>query len=204
MLRATIRLLIVLVVLLCAAAAIGYVVLRGHGFSARATPGRLETRVARYARRIAIPEEAQRRTNPKPQDAASLHEGMEHFADHCALCHSNDGSGDNEVGRALYPKPPDLRAAATQSLTDGDLFYIIENGVPFTGMPAWGEGGKEDSHGSWNLVQFIRHLPQLTAEEKAAMEKLNPKAPDEMEHGPEAGTEKPDAEKKPHVHEHKG
>jgi mono/diheme cytochrome c family protein len=189
--KSLIRLVILLVLIVAFGAGLGYVIVRGHGFSSRATPGPTEDRIARYVRRVAIPEEAHTRTNPKPRDTGALKEGMEHFADHCALCHANDGSGDTEVGRALYPKVPDLRKAATQSLSDGDLFYIIENGVPFTGMPAWGEAGKDDSHGSWNLVQFIRHLPALTADERAAMEKLNPKAPDEIE--PKAG---------PHTHTH--
>jgi mono/diheme cytochrome c family protein len=199
MLKSILRFFVFLLVLLCITGAIAYVIVRGHGFTSRATPGPLETRVARAARRWAIPDEDRKRTNPKPQDAASLKEGMEHFADHCALCHANDGSGNTEVGRGLYPKVPDLRLPATQSLTDGDLFYIIENGVPLTGMPAWGEGGGNDSHGSWNLVQFIRHLPQLTAAEKKAMEALNPKAPDDMDHDHEH-----EHHEDAHAHEKKG
>ena len=101
---------------------------------------------------------------------------MAHFADHCAFCHANDGSGSSEIGRGLYPKPPDMRAAATQGLTDGELFYIIENGVRFTGMPAFGTG-KEDAAGeklAWQLVLFIRHLPRITDEEISRMKQLNP------------------------------
>ena len=72
-----------------------------------------------------------------------------------------------------------MRKARTQSMTDGELFFIIENGIRLTGMPAWGgsEAGQEDS---WKLVHFIRHLPQLTLEEKKEMEKLNPKGPDDL------------------------
>jgi Copper binding periplasmic protein CusF len=69
---------------------------------------------------------------------------------------------------------PDMRLAATQGLTDGELHYVIHNGVRFTGMPAGGtEGSDEDS---WKLVLFIRHLPQLSAEELRDMEMLNPKS----------------------------
>jgi hypothetical protein len=70
-----------------------------------------------------------------------------------------------------------MRSPATQELTDGELFYIIENGVRLTGMPAW--GGPDTAEGSWQLVHFIRRLPRLTPEEKARMEALNPKSPDE-------------------------
>ena len=63
--------------------------------------------------------------------------GMAHYADHCAACHANDGSAETQIGLGMYPRPPDMRQPATQTLTDGELFYIIENGVRLTGMPAW-------------------------------------------------------------------
>ena len=84
------------------------------------------------------------------------------------------------MGRGLYPRAPDMRTAPTQSLTDGELFYIIENGVRLTGMPAWGTGSAESEQASWKLVHFIRHLPAITAGELSEMEHLNPKGPDEQ------------------------
>jgi mono/diheme cytochrome c family protein len=102
---------------------------------------------------------------------------MAHWADHCASCHANDGSGATPIGSGLYPSVPDMRKARTQDLSDGELFYVIERGVPFTGMPAWGNGTPEGERQSWQLVRFIRHLPQLTAGEIGQMEKLNPKSP---------------------------
>ena len=73
-----------------------------------------------------------------------------------------------------------MRLPATQELTDGELFYIIQNGIRLTGMPGWGNGSERDSEDSWKLVHFIRHLSQLTLEERKAMEKMNPKSPDEL------------------------
>ena len=84
------------------------------------------------------------------------------------------------MGEGLYPKPPDLRMPDTQNLTDGELFWIIENGVRFTGMPAFGNGGgHEGMLDSWKLVHFIRHLPHLSAAERLEMERYNPKGPDD-------------------------
>jgi len=84
------------------------------------------------------------------------------------------------IGNGLYPKPPDLRLDETQNLTDGELFWIIENGVRFTGMPAFSNGGE---HGGtldrWRLVHFIRHLPHLTPAERIEMEHYNPKGPED-------------------------
>ena len=86
------------------------------------------------------------------------------------------------MGRNLYPRAPDMTLAATQALSDGELYSIIENGIRLTGMPAWGKGepGKHDSWDSWALVAFIRHLPRLTPEELTEMKKLNPVSSREM------------------------
>lgn len=154
----------------------GFLLLRG-GISARAKPSALEARVARVLRGWAIPRDARAAVNPTPATPAVLAQGLAHFADHCASCHANDGSGQTQLGRSLYPRVPDLRRPTTQRLTDGELFYIIENGVRLTGMPAWGEPGTAEA--SWHLVHFIRHLPRLTTEEQARMEALNPRSPEE-------------------------
>ncbi len=150
------------------------------GLSSRATPGKLETTVARNVHRLAIPANARLAQNPVLASAEELRDARLHFADHCAICHANDGSGKSVIGSGLYPKPPDLRLPETQNLTDGELFWIIENGVRFTGMPAFSTGGE---HGgtldSWKLVHFIRHLPHLTAAERVEMEHYNPKGPDD-------------------------
>jgi hypothetical protein len=73
-----------------------------------------------------------------------------------------------------------MRQDATQSLTDGELFYIIENGVRLTGMPAWGAGTHENVEETWHLVHFIRHLPRLTPEQLGEMEAMNPRPPAEV------------------------
>jgi len=147
------------------------------GLSARATPTRLEIAVARRARHLAIPAGARATANPVPASAEALREGMLHFADHCATCHGNDGSGDTAYGRGLFPKPPDLRLGRTQELSDGELFWIIENGVRFTGMPAFSEPGEQEE--SWKLVRFIRHLPAMRTEEILEMRRGNPKTAEE-------------------------
>jgi len=148
------------------------------GISARQAPGSIELALAPKLRSLAIPREARERKNPAADTAAVVSDGMEHFADHCAVCHGNDGGGDTEMGRGLYPRAPDMRLPATQNLTDGELFYIIENGVKLTGMPAWGGDGHEGD-ASWKLVRFIRHLPKLSDAELDRMKQLNPKGPDE-------------------------
>ncbi len=96
-----------------------------------------------------------------------------HFADHCASCHANDGSGNTELGRGLFPRAPDMRLAQTQDKTDGELYWIIENGIRLTGMPAWGAGGGDDAD-TWKLVHFIRRLKELTPEQLKEMAAAEP------------------------------
>jgi mono/diheme cytochrome c family protein len=161
--------------------ALGRAVLaNAHGFSAAEQPSTVERWIARAARSAALPSDARARTNPLPNNPEVLAEARAHWADHCAACHSNDGSGDTLLGKRTYPPAPDMRLAATQQMTDGELFYVIQNGIRLTAMPAWGGGSARDEQDSWKLVHFIRHLPQLTLEEKREMEKLNPKGPDDL------------------------
>jgi mono/diheme cytochrome c family protein len=175
--RALMRFVLTALVIGAIGALAGVAYVRTTGLRGQPAPGVIETRVARAVRSLAVPGDVKARTNPLADAADALAPGLEHFAKYCAMCHANDGSGaKTPIGNGLYPKPPDLRAAATQDLTDGELFYIIENGVRFTGMPAFGTG-KPDPAGEqqvWQLVYFIRHLPKITPAEIAWMEGLNP------------------------------
>src|SRR6266702_8977047 len=152
-----------------------------RGFSARTQPSLAETFVARRLRHLAIPRLAREAKNLVPASPEVLAEAMAHFADHCAFCHANDGSGNTDIGRGLYPKPPDMRQSETQSLSDGELYYIIHNGVRFTGMPAFGPNNAGEDEDSWKLVRFIRHLPEMTDEEVARMKDMNPKNPADLQ-----------------------
>jgi mono/diheme cytochrome c family protein len=185
MLTRLVRLIVALLALIGLAAVTGGLWLLKDGISARPQPGALETTVARRLRALAIPSAAVARTNPVPVSDEVVKEGMAHFADHCASCHGNDGGGDTEMGRGLYPKAPDMRLDATQALSDGTLFYIIEEGVKLTGMPAWSTGTPEGEEASWGLVHFIRRLPALTEAEKLEMEALNPKSQAEWQEAEE-------------------
>jgi mono/diheme cytochrome c family protein len=155
---------------------------------------------------MAIGRRARSLTNPVEPSAEVIAEGRAHFADHCAICHANDGSGETAMGQGMWPKAPDMRLPQTQNLSDGELFWIIENGVRFTGMPGWGTGTKEGETASWHLVHFVRRLPSLTPEEIEEMETLNPKPPAEVrqqiaeEEFLKGGDEPPSKPTVPHKH----
>jgi mono/diheme cytochrome c family protein len=150
-----------------------------RGFSTRDQPSALETLLAETARSWATSAKAKSMTNPVHPSTEVYAEARAHFADHCAQCHANNGSGDTSMGRNLYPKPPDMRLPLTQDKTDGELYHTIQYGVRLSGMPAFGDPVDNDQ-GTWKLVAFIRHLPKLSEQERMEMEHLNPKSPDEM------------------------
>jgi len=151
------------------------------GFSAKTEPHALEVLIARQIRHLAIPIEMRNAQNPISLGPDVIKESLAHFADHCALCHANDGSGQTPIGKNVNPKALDLRLPDIQSMSDGEIFWVIHNGIRFTAMPAWGEGDLDKDLDSWKLVHFIRHLPQLTPEELDQMKALSPKTKKDLE-----------------------
>ncbi len=180
--RRTLRIRLVALVglLLLLALVLVYRALRS-GFSTHEEPSVVEVLLSRTMRSFAAPADLRGVKNELPFSPAVLADGRAHWADHCAVCHGNDGKGDTAIGQHLYPKAPDMTLPATQQLSDGELFAIIENGVRLTGMPGWGNGTAQSAYGSWALVHLVRRLPQLTPEEIAEMEALNPKSAAEWE-----------------------
>lgn len=156
-------------------------VLQGRGVSARPEPSGIEKRAALFMRGWLTPSTYKGLKNPVSDTEENFVAAREHFADHCATCHANDGSGTTEIGRSLYPKAPDMRLPRTQGLSDGEIFYFIENGIRLTGMPGWSTGTPEGERSSWQLVHFIRRLPKLTPEDLAAMELFNPVSREQIE-----------------------
>jgi len=202
--RRWVIIVVILIVVTLVAAVISVASIVRYGLSAHDHPTRMEKVIAAQLRHWAVPSDLRKLKNPVPLTPEILEESRAHFADHCALCHGNDGKGKTEMGPHMYPHAPDMTLAQTQGLSDGELFAIIENGIRLTGMPGWGNGNAESGRASWTLVHFIRHLPKVTPEEISAMEKLNPKSPEEWQEMQqeqqflEGGT--PAAEE--HQHEH--
>lgn len=144
-----------------------------RGFSARAKPSAFEAMMARMMRGMALPSRARELKDAYPHlTAAQMKFASEHFAAHCAVCHNNNGDGRTMLGENMYPHPPDLRGPGTRDKSDGDLYFIIRNGIRMSGMPAWSDDTPQET---WELVDFIRHLPRLTPAELARMRKYNPK-----------------------------
>jgi mono/diheme cytochrome c family protein len=96
--------------------------------------------------------------NLLPDTPANQKIGAQHFQHHCQICHGLDGHNTG-VPFAAQMSPPvaDLGAKEIQDYSDGQLKWIIDNGIRFTGMPSW--MGIVDDNEQWAMVHYIRHLP---------------------------------------------
>src|SRR5262249_34830848 len=131
----------------------------------------LEERFAPWALDRSIERRAPRTPNPlSASDPAVLEQGLALYRAQCAVCHGAPGVEIGEAGRGLNPVPPLLDARAVQARTDGELFWIVKNGIRLTGMPGW--GGTHADRDLWALVAFVRRLPKLTDAERARLSPL--------------------------------
>ncbi|MCR4264677.1 c-type cytochrome [Nitratireductor sp. ZSWI3] len=90
--------------------------------------------------------------------------GARHFELGCAPCHGAPGDPRKPIMQQMYPAPPDL-AGAVSKWKPGELAWIVENGLKFTGMPAWAGHGRKDE--VWPLVAFLRRLPGMKPQDYA-------------------------------------
>ena len=159
------RFIAAMFVLLLALAVLCLALLMLRGFRATSTPSKFEAVVARSIRDMAIPEHERHQKNPFLGDSQALQQGRQDFFQRCAICHGTDGSGRTQIGLHEYPRVPDLRASSTQELTDGEIHYIIENGVQLSGMPGFGSPHRVSGPESWKLTLIVRSLRALSAAE---------------------------------------
>ena len=132
--------------------------------SALREPPAAETLVATWLLHQSVPDAAKSAVNPLKDDRASVAAGRELYREKCEGCHAYDGAGKTIIGAGEYPRPPALRSFAIQATSDGEIFYHIRNGIRNTGMPAWNLPDRQ----VWQLVSYIRHLPEVAAMTPAA------------------------------------
>ena len=177
---------------LLVAAVIGLICWTGsYDVAATNPPGRMEKKFAAFALNRAIQKRAPVRTNPssKPED---IRAGLAHYKENCLDCHGAPGVEESEFGQGLNPPAPDLTLPAVQRMRDGELFWVVSNGIRMTGMPAFSPTHKQEE--IWKIVAFVRHLPEITKEEQQLLKAGH----EEEEHHHEAGEAgQPETEKKP-------
>jgi mono/diheme cytochrome c family protein len=137
-----------------------------QGCTAGKPPSQGETNLANAAKDVTIPLEAGKKTNPLPETDEVVSQGQTVFLGSCAQCHGADGRGDTNIGRNMAPPAMDLTSSHVQHWTDAELFWIVQNGVRLTGMPAWQSSISETN--TWKLARFIHSLPRLDAASASA------------------------------------
>lgn len=147
---------------------------------ATAKPSSLEKTLAPWAVDKSRERRAPLGADPYTNSPAVLAVGMDHYRENCVMCHGAPDVPAGELAKGLNPPAPQLQSKGTQSMTDGQLFWTIKNGVRMTGMPAFAPTHTDEQ--IWKIVAFVRHLPHLTASEKARLLK----GPGEA-HPPEKG-----------------
>ena len=125
------------------------------GHSLGAFLGRHVFGVRRHAPKVA---------NPLARSPAAVAAGLVLFRTHCVACHGAPGVDPTEAGASLNPPAPGLTAARVQARSDGELKWIVSNGIRMTGMPAFGASRSEGE--VWQLVAALRRLPKLSSEER--------------------------------------
>lgn len=135
--------------------------------SANIPPSALEKRLAEVALDRSVARRAPKGPNPLASSPGAVQVGMAHYKEMCVFCHGAPGVDASEAGDGLNPAAPDLTLTKVQKRTDGELFWILQNGIRMTGMPAFGPTHKDEE--IWKMVAFLRHLPELTAEEQESL-----------------------------------
>jgi mono/diheme cytochrome c family protein len=179
-----------LIVLLCAV-----VVATAGAFDVAAVspPSKFEQKVANFAMRRSVARRAPRTPNPQAASPEVWRAGLAHFKENCVMCHGAPGVDESEFGQGLNPPAPDLTLPSIQKMSDGELFWIVSNGIRMTGMPAFSPTHKPEE--VWKVVAFVRHLPELSDEEQKALKAGSEEAAGhhEDEPGEKPGSSREDA-----------
>ena len=158
-----------------------------------------EKAVAEQAATVSVP--------PDLSSAAKMRQGADSFDSMCAGCHTPPGQASTAVHTGLNPQPPELRELMHR-LSPAEAFWVIDNGVRMTGMPAFGES--HDDEQLWALVAFIDTARTYSGDDYRAAVEAARSVPDSGGHGdhahrhinepPPAGDETGDSGKETHDH----
>lgn len=184
---------VLLGILIVILAAIGVAATGSFNVAAVSSPSRLEQTITAFTLDRSIARRASGSRNPFSSTAENLRVGLAHYKENCVSCHGAPGVPESEAGMGLNPSAPDLTLPRIQKMSDGELFWVISNGIRMTGMPAFSLTHKPDE--IWKIVGFVRHLPELTDPEQKVLKEEGEEAAhhDEQSSAGARQTQDPDA-----------
>jgi mono/diheme cytochrome c family protein len=120
-------------------------------------PGKGEAAMMNWAKhKIFVHNKSQE--NPLKDNAEGVADGKEAFSHYCVACHGLDGQNTGvPFAESMSPPVPSLASTEVQSYTDGQLKWVIDNGIWPSGMP--GSRGTLSDDEIWSIVVYLRHLP---------------------------------------------
>lgn len=155
-----------------------------YNVAATSPASKVESKMAAFALNRSVAKRAPSTKNPVPAGPDAWKAGLAHYRENCVVCHGAPGVDPGEIGQGLNPPAPDLTLPRVQARPDGELFWIVGNGIRTTGMPAFSPTHKPEE--LWKIVSFIRRLPELSDAEQKAL-KAGAES-EESEHHHEAET----------------
>jgi mono/diheme cytochrome c family protein len=132
--------------------------------AASVPPTAIETHLARFVLDRSVARRAPKGPSPLKTDAQVRRDGLAHYKAMCLVCHGAPGIDASEIAEGLNPPAPDLTLGRVQKRTDGEIFWIVQNGIRMTGMPAFGTTHKDEE--IWKIVAFVRRLPALSPDDE--------------------------------------
>jgi mono/diheme cytochrome c family protein len=163
-----IRFLIALVVgAVVAGAIIVFLVMPRMQWNATAPPSGVERWITGYALSKWVSANASDEHNPIAATPENLRDGEHEYDEHCAVCHGFDGSAQNRIGADFSPPIIKLNSGLRR-MSDGKFYFIVSNGIRMSGMPGFGTRHSADE--LWKIIVWVRHFPDLTAQERAVIE----------------------------------
>lgn len=126
-------------------------------------PGLIERMLAPWSKDRSVERHMPKMKDPYMGDPSAIAEGMDHYRENCLICHGAPGAPITEISQGLNPPAPSLGREESDT-PDGELFWVTKHGIRYTSMPAFGLTHSDEE--IWKIVAFLRHLPELTAEEK--------------------------------------
>jgi mono/diheme cytochrome c family protein len=129
-------------------------------------PGLIERTIAPWAVDRSVEKRAPKEKSPYAGDPAAIAVGFDHYRENCVRCHGAPGVVGAELSKGFNPPAPSLGKEENDT-PDGELFWVIKHGIRMTPMPAFGPTHSDKE--MWKIVAFIRHLPNLTAQEQDSL-----------------------------------
>jgi thiosulfate dehydrogenase len=129
--------------------------------NADAKPGRLETWMASTSLDATLDRDAPKGENPVALTEQNLLDGVDLFAQNCAVCHGSakGAASPSPIAKGLYQKPPQLATDGVEDDPEGESFWKIKHGIRLTGMPSFGYTLSDQQ--IWTLALFLKHMDKL-------------------------------------------